>query len=119
MREVETHSLARVQFAEDFADFVSINLSILLDRVTIADHGAAQHSGLPQDMPLWTVPFTELRGSEDWFELMHNSLSECILGEDENSTGTGASTNSTSNPPAAAVVAMLHTVTYPSRQGGA
>ena len=118
MREVKTHSLARVQFPEYFANFVSISLFILLDCVTIADHGAAQHSRLLQDMPLWTVPFTELCGSEDWFESMCNSLLECILGEDENSTGTGASTDSTSNPPVMAVVAMLHTVTYPSRQGG-
>jgi hypothetical protein len=82
-------SLARAQFAEDFADFASIGLPVLLDRVLIADRGAARHGGLPRDTPMWTVPFTRLRVSENWFEPMRKSLSECILGEDENSAGTG------------------------------
>jgi|SRR6267142_272888 len=113
-------SLAGAQFAEDFADFTGIGLPVLLDRVVIADRGAARRGGLPRDTPAWTVPFTRLRASEDWFEPMRKSLSECILGEDENSAGTGTSADSTGNAPApaAAAAAATHTVTYLSRQGG-
>jgi hypothetical protein len=107
-------SLSGAQFAEDFADFASNGLPILLDRVVIADRGAARRSGLPRDTPAWTMPFTSLHASEDWFEPMRRSLSECVLGKDGSAVGT--STDSTGNGPAAA--ATTHTVTYFSRQGG-
>jgi len=39
-------NLAGAQFSEDFADFASISLPILLDRIIVADHGAVQHARL-------------------------------------------------------------------------
>jgi len=104
-------SLAGAQFSEDFADFAGISLPVLLDRVVVADRGAARHGGLPHGAPAWTVPFASLRASEDWFEPMRKALSECLFGVDE-SAGAGATS---SNAPAA----ETHTITYLARQDGA
>jgi hypothetical protein len=102
-------SLAGAQFAEDFADFAGISLPVLLDRVVIADRGAARHAGLPPDEPAWARPFTSLRASEDWFEPMRKALSECLFGVDESAgSGSGSSPG-----------AIAHAITYLSRQDGA
>lgn len=90
-------SLAGVQFAEDFADFIGINMPVLLDRVVVSDRGAARHAGLPNGMPAWSPPFTALRASEDWFEPVRRALAQYFFGENENAVGT-------------------HTITYLSRQ---
>jgi len=102
-------SLAGAQFAEDFADFAGIALPVVLDRVVVADRGAARHGGVSRGTPPWAGPFLKLRASEDWFEPMRRSLSECLFGEDEGGVG-GASGN---NAPAAAAT---RTITYLSRQ---
>ena len=106
-------SLAGAQFSEDFADFAGISLPVLLDRVVVADRGAARHAGLPQGVPAWATPFNSLRASEDWFEPMRKALSECLFGADE-SAGDGSATSS--NAPAAVTT---HTITYLARQNGA
>jgi hypothetical protein len=93
-------SLAGVQFAEDFADFIGINMPVLLDRVVVSDRGAARHAGLPHGMAAWSPPFTGLRASEDWFEPVRRVLAEYFFGENENAA-TGSTT---------------HTITYLSRQ---
>jgi len=50
-------SLARAQFSEDFADFAGISLPVLLDRVVVADCGAARHAGLAEpSSPAQTQP---------------------------------------------------------------
>ncbi|KAH9962869.1 hypothetical protein BC827DRAFT_177842 [Russula dissimulans] len=91
-------SLAGPQFAEDFADFAGLVVPVLLDRVVIADRGAARRGGLSAR----TAPFTALRASEDWFESERRTLAEYFLGgEDEG-----------------AAAARTHTVTYLSRQDG-
>jgi hypothetical protein len=50
-------NLARAQFSEDFAGFAGVSLPVLLDRVIIADRGAAQHAGLTMpSSPAQTQP---------------------------------------------------------------
>jgi len=93
-------SLAGPQFAEDFNDFAGLVVPVLLDRVVIADRGAARRS----EHPARLAPFTALRASEDWFESARRTLAEYFLGgEDEG---------------VAAPAAGTHTVTYLSRQDG-
>jgi len=94
-------SLAGPQFAEDFADFAGLVVPVLLDRVVIADRGAARRGGLPARV----APFTALRASEDWFESARGTLAEYFLG--------GLYEGQ------AAPAAGTYTVTYLSRQDGA
>lgn len=89
-------SLAGAQFTEDFDDFKSIGVPVLLDRVVIADRGAARRAGLALGVPAWAPPFTALQAAKDWFEPVRRTLAEYF---DED--------------PGARVV-----VTYLSRQGG-
>jgi hypothetical protein len=102
-------SLAGAQFAEDFADFISIGMPVLLDRVVVSDRGAARHAGLPRGVPAWSPPFTALRASENWFEPVRRLLAQYFFGEDESGVA-----DSTTTP-----TAGTHTVTYLSRQNGA
>jgi len=81
----------------------------VLDRVVVADRGAARHAGLPPGEPAWAMPFTSLRASEDWFEPMRKALSECLFGVNK---GAGALSG---NAPAA----VTHAITYLARQDGA
>ncbi|KAI9507577.1 hypothetical protein F5148DRAFT_1203591 [Russula earlei] len=97
-------SLATAQFAEDFGDFASIGVPVLLDRVVLADRGAARRDGLPRGMSAWMRPFASLRVSKDWFEPVRRTLAEYFLcAEDESPAMPDAGT---------------HTVTYLSRQDG-
>lgn len=97
-------SLSGAQFAEDFGDFASIGVPVLLDRVVVADRGAARRNGLHRGAPAWAAPFTALRASKDWFEQVRRTLAEYLFGEAES-----AATSATKKP---------HTVTYLSRQEG-
>lgn len=101
-------SLAGAQFSEDFADFAGISLPVVLDRVVVADRGAARHAGLPHGEPAWEMPFTSLRASEDWFEPMRKALSECLFGVDESAGADALSGN-----------ALTPAITYLARQDGA
>jgi hypothetical protein len=119
-------SLSGAQFAEDFSDFTGIGLPVLLDRVVVADRGAARRGGqLSRGEPVWAAPFTKLRASEDWFEPMRKALSECLFGEDASGrpssaaagATSGASNNNNDHAPAETTT-TIQTVTYLSRQEG-
>ena len=99
-------SLAGVQFAEDFADFIGIGMPVLLDRVVVSDRGAARNAGLPHGVPAWSPPFTALRASENWFEPVRRMLVQYFFGEDKSAVADSTMTST-------------HTVTYLSRQNGA
>jgi hypothetical protein len=96
-------SLVGAQFEEDFEDFISIGMPVLLDRVVVSDRGAAQQNGLSPGMSAWSPPFTSLRASEDWFEPARRPLAQLVLGEYE--------TDSTATP-----TTGTQAVTYLSRQ---
>jgi hypothetical protein len=91
-------SLVGAQFAEDFDDYVDIDVPFLLDRLVIADRSAARRAELHRGVPAWSQPFIALRAREDWFEPMRRTLAE-YFDEDTSTSGT-------------------HTITYLSRQAG-
>ncbi|KAI0298688.1 hypothetical protein B0F90DRAFT_1668976 [Multifurca ochricompacta] len=96
-------SLVGAMFAEDFDDFVGIGAPLLLDRLVVADRGAARRSGLLREVPAWSLPFTALETAEEWFEPVRRTLREYfgfvdVGGEDAAIEG--------------------HTITYLSRQDG-
>lgn len=94
-------SLAGPLFADDFADFVGIGAPLLLDRLVVADRGAARRAGLAGDVPAWAPPFSALKTTEDWFEPVRRTLAEYFnVAED------------------VGVVAGSRTVTYLARQDG-
>lgn len=94
-------SLAGPLFAGDFDDFVGLDTPLLLDRVVIADRGAARRAGLARDVSAWTPPFSALEAAEDWFDPVRHTLTE-YFGVTEDA-GTTAGTR---------------TVTYLARQDG-
>src|SRR6266404_4172090 len=59
-------SLAGPLFTGDFDDFNELG-PVVLDRLVVADRGAARRAGLAQDVPAWAPPFSALRTSEEWF----------------------------------------------------
>ncbi|KAH9074183.1 hypothetical protein EDB83DRAFT_2549666 [Lactarius deliciosus] len=61
-------SLAGPLHAGDFDDFVGIGAPLLLDRLVVADRGAARRAGLPHDVPAWAPMFAALEAAEDWFD---------------------------------------------------
>ena len=91
-------SLAGPLYADDFEDFIGIGAPLLLDRVVVADRGAARRAaGLAHNVPAWTPVFSALDASEDWFEPARHALAEYFgVAED----------------------AGTHTVTYLARQDG-
>jgi hypothetical protein len=91
-------SLAGPLYAGDFEDFFGLHAPLLFDRLVIADRGAARRTGLPLDVPAWTLPFSALEAAEDWFEPVRHTLAE-YFGVAENAAGA-------------------RTVTYLSRQDG-
>ena len=69
-------SLAGVLYSCDADDFIDIGAPLLLDRVVVADRGAAQRAGLAQDVPAWMPAFSALVASKDWFEPIRHTLAE-------------------------------------------
>ena len=69
-------SLAGPLYAGDFDDFVGLQAPLLFDRLVIADRGAARRTGLPRDVPAWSMPFSALGAAEDWFEPVRQTLAE-------------------------------------------
>jgi len=66
-------SLAGPLFTGDFDDFNELG-PVVLDRLVVADRGAARRAGLAQDVPAWAPPFSALRTSEEWFEPVRGAL---------------------------------------------
>ncbi|KAH9171355.1 hypothetical protein EDB89DRAFT_2114528 [Lactarius sanguifluus] len=93
-------SLAGPLCAGDFDDFVGIGAPLLLDRLVIADRGAARRAGLPRDVPAWAPMFAALESAEDWFDPVRHTLAR-YFGAPEEDTAAGT-----------------HTVTYLARQDG-
>ncbi|KAH9158685.1 hypothetical protein EDB89DRAFT_1808389, partial [Lactarius sanguifluus] len=83
-------SLAGPLYAGDFDDFVGIGAPLLLDRLVIADRGAARRAGLPRDVPAWARMTGSTRHTFAWY-----------LGAPEEDTAAGT-----------------RTVTYLARQDG-
>ncbi|KAI9458661.1 hypothetical protein BJY52DRAFT_417653 [Lactarius psammicola] len=96
-------SLAGPLFAGDFNDFVGIGAPLLLDRLVVADRGAARRAGLARDVPAWAPMFSALEAAEDWFEPVRRSLAQYFGAAEE-------------NPGAAATATRA--VTYLARQDG-
>ncbi len=96
-------SLVGPLFAGDFADFIGIGAPLLLDRLVIADRGAARRAGLARDVPAWAPMFSALEAAEDWFEPVRSTLAQYFGATEEN---PGAAT------------AGARTVTYLVRQDG-
>ncbi|KAF8260814.1 hypothetical protein EI94DRAFT_1789756 [Lactarius quietus] len=92
-------SLAGPLFAGDFDDFVGIAAPLLLDRVVIADRGAARRALLAHNVPAWMPPFSGLEATVDWFDPVRHTLAEYFgVAED--------------------TAASIRTVTYLARQDG-
>ncbi|KAH9061089.1 hypothetical protein EDB87DRAFT_1576468 [Lactarius vividus] len=84
-------SLAGPLYAGDFSDFVGIGAPLLLDRLVIADRGAARRAGLPRDVPAWAPMFSALEAAEDWFDPMRHTLAR-YFGAPEENTAAGTRT---------------------------
>ncbi|THH13806.1 hypothetical protein EW146_g6452 [Bondarzewia mesenterica] len=78
-------SLAGALFAEDFDDFKGLDIPMLLDRVVIADRGAATRHGVAADS--WAGPFTALRAPQTWFDGVRNNLARYFGEGEEKSRG--------------------------------
>ncbi|KAH8987841.1 hypothetical protein EDB92DRAFT_2115927 [Lactarius akahatsu] len=93
-------SLAGPLYAGDFDDFVGIGAPLLLDRLVVADRGAARRAGVPHDVPAWAPMFAALEAAEDWFDPVRHTLAR-YFGAPEEDTAAGT-----------------RTVTYLARQDG-
>ncbi|KAI0064387.1 hypothetical protein BV25DRAFT_1898814 [Artomyces pyxidatus] len=66
-------SLAGPLFSEDFDDFVGMGAPMVLDRLVVADRGAARRHGAAT-LPPWAPPFSDLHAPTAWFEPVRHNL---------------------------------------------
>jgi len=77
-------TLAGQLHLEDVDDFVTFSAPILIDRLVVADRGAAAryYGARGAELEPWMPPFIELNASSSWFEPVRQNLAK-YFGEGE------------------------------------
>jgi hypothetical protein len=81
-------TLAGQLHLEDVDDYVTFSAPILIDRLVVADRGAAAryYGARGVELESWMPPFTELNASTSWFEPVRQNLAS-YFGEGERAVG--------------------------------
>ena len=67
-----------IMYSDDWLDLHESGVPYVLQRVVIADYGAASQASSGDELPYWSAPFKSLEGSKNWLEPVRAGLSRVM-----------------------------------------
>lgn len=78
-----------IAYQRDWLDLHESEVPYVLERVVIADYGAATQASSGDELPYWSAPFKDLEASKNWLEPLRSGLSRIMrIAEDSNKVVT-------------------------------
>ena len=67
-----------ITYQRDWLDLHESEVPYVLERVVIADYGAATQASAGDELPYWSAPFKDLEASKNWWEPLRSGLSRVM-----------------------------------------